>query len=78
MAAIAATVPTTPQSTNWNTSEPRKQAESDGDVKQPDQGEQAPGREEPGADPDHQAALAINAVDLFLHAGRQEFDVFPS
>ncbi len=38
----------------------------------PDQAENAPSREEPGADPDQQGALTINAVDLFLDAGGQE------
>src|SRR5262249_45151812 len=48
---------------------PQQPAEADRDVKQPDQAEKAPSREEPGADPDEQAALTINAVDLFLDAG---------
>jgi hypothetical protein len=67
-AAIPATAPITPQHELEN-HRPQEPTERHSEVKRPDQAKQAPGRSEAGADPEVEAALAVDAVDLLFDAG---------
>src|SRR5260370_12798777 len=60
---------------NHRSEEPTKRHS---EVKDPDQAEQAPDRNQAGADPDVQAALPIDAVDLLFDAGRDDLHLLTS